>query len=114
MRVKDSLRTAAKQQFWEKNDCLCEREKEKRQKRGKEERKKKTEGQGEKERGGVRGKREERGRKTGNNFSLEERPQIEKLLSNNTGHITEHADTHKIHPLIFLPLYSARCIMRKI
>lgn len=103
MRVKDSLRTAAKQQFWEKNDCLCEREKEKRQKRGKEERKKKTEGQG-----------EERGRKTGNNFSLEERPQIEKLLSNNTGHITEHADTHKIHPLIFLPLYSARCIMRKI
>lgn len=39
-------------------------------------------------------KREKRGRMTGNNFSLEERLHIEKLLSNNTGHSREHEDTH--------------------
>lgn len=35
-----------------------------------------------------------RGRMTGNNSSLEERPHIEKLLSDNTGDIREHAETH--------------------
>ena len=44
---------------------------------------------------------EERGRMTGNNLSLEGRPHIEKLLSNNTGHVSEHANAHKISPSVF-------------
>lgn len=37
-------------------------------------------------------------KKNDNNFSLEERPHIEELLSNNTCHIREKAETHKYHP----------------
>lgn len=50
-----------------------------------------------KNRGTVREKRREE-RRTGNNFSLEERPHIEKLLSNKSGHIREHADTQNTIP----------------
>lgn len=58
-------------------------------------------------------KEEERGRMTSNNFSLEERPHIEKLLFNNTGRIRESMCTHKYYP-VFFPLYSTLCSMRKI
>lgn len=81
-------------------DCVTETEKT--QKRGEKEENRGT------ERRGVRGKKEqrgeERGRMTGNNFSLEERLHIEKLLSNNTGYIRAHTHTHtNYHSLIYLP-----------
>lgn len=73
-------------------DCVTETEKT--QKRGEKEENRGT------ERRGVRGKKEqrgeERGRMTGNNFSLEERLHIEKLLSNNTGYIRVRTHTHKL------------------
>lgn len=77
-----------------------------RQRRHKREgRRKKTEGQKEEEWEEKKEQRgEERGRMTGNNFSLEERLHIEKLLSNNTGYIRAHTHTHtNYHSLIYLP-----------
>lgn len=69
-----------------------------RQRRHKREgRRKKTEGQKEEEWEEKKEQRgEERGRMTGNNFSLEERLHIEKLLSNNTGYIRARTHTHKL------------------
>lgn len=66
----------------EKNDRQCYREQKDKRKEGKSEK-----------------RQEERGEeKWHNNFSLEERPHIEELLSNNTCHIREKAETHKYHP----------------